>query len=445
MAIVITEKLSQNRSYFEREISDANNKIVSLLNLHTTCVKTDDGNKYVLYKLNLKINRPVYKYVNTHLNSNNSKIAAVKSLRLFFLYLELWNLKIEDFILDDDVRNLVSFLKGNSLKGTHKLNLIKQRSNGTVNNYMAYIIDFIKYCKIKDSALLETKVVMILNEVGSLKRVQISKSKLKDSLPNEVPAYISATEYKSILELIRREYTIREELFVRLMYQLGLRIGEVLGLTFDDVGYVTRSGERLGILLLRNRFTDSEHQYCKNLMSIKKRSDYKDRQYSQLNFGYTEMPLHNKLIEKIDNYIETAHLDAIRKNKKKYYEKNNADIVNPRLGNTNKTNHYIFIGKNGAPISYSKWNNILREIYMKVGIEIDFGNRKNNVSHRLRHGFAMYHYIKKNISPPLLKKYMRHRNINSVFCYFRLTSSDLAGLKESYEDFLFEEFDISLE
>lgn len=44
------------------------------------------------------------------------------------------------------------------------------------------------------------------------------------------------------MSLIEDKYTLREKIIVKLMYEYGLRIGEVLGLTLEDIqgDYITK-------------------------------------------------------------------------------------------------------------------------------------------------------------------------------------------------------------
>ena len=50
-----------------------------------------------------------------------------------------------------------------------------------------------------------------------------------------MPMYFKENEYNEIINIIKQKYTVREHLIIHLMYNFGLRIGEVLGLTSEDL------------------------------------------------------------------------------------------------------------------------------------------------------------------------------------------------------------------
>lgn len=71
-----------------------------------------------------------------------------------------------------------------------------------------------------------------------------------------IPAYISQDEFVRMVQKCREKDDLRMECIIRLMYQSGLRIGEVLGLTFEDI--IEENG--LCKVIIRNRFTDKTFQ-----------------------------------------------------------------------------------------------------------------------------------------------------------------------------------------
>ncbi|MGE7363971.1 tyrosine-type recombinase/integrase [Staphylococcus cohnii] len=90
--------------------------------------------------------------------------------------------------------------------------------------------------------------------------------------PIEVPKYISVDEFKKIIEVIRSDYSIREEIIVRLMYECGLRIRETMGLTFEDLDITEES---ISVAYIRNRASDKPYQLAKTCMTIVAREQYK--------------------------------------------------------------------------------------------------------------------------------------------------------------------------
>ena len=443
MIIQIKEIDCPNRNYYEKTITENNKKITTKVNLRSVAKNFSDGIRYVLFDSKHNIIESAYKYVNFGCNANNSKIAAINAMRLFFSYLELTNTKPEDMKTKMDVKNLTAFLKGISLSGKNTVDLTTKRTNSSVNIHLNFIMQFYRYFEIYDVAILNTKTVQIYNELGSIWKVQSSTVKLREVEDLEVPHYVSAEEFVRILEVIKKDYTLREEIMVRLMFQMGFRIGENLSLTIDDIGYSTKNKQKTYKILFRNRVSGSKHQKCKNLMTVNRVEDYKDSMYSVKNYGYTELPIANGLYDLIERYIDTIHMKCRTKHPATY-ELSIADIVNPRFGNPDPQNRYLMLGNKGAPLGYEFWRNIIKEIYIKAEIEIDKGSKKHNLNHRLRHGFAMYHVLVKNVTPMILQKYLRQRNPKSCMIYFRPTNEDIAAIKEMFEDKLFNNYKVEM-
>src|SRR5699024_6989580 len=116
-----------------------------------------------------------------------------------------------------------------------------------------------------------------------------------------------------------------------------------------------------------------------------------------------------------------------------YFETNAADITTSEY---NENNFYIFINSLGRPLSQASWNQIIRKIFKKTGIHLDKKERKHNLSHRFRHGFAMFNVQYLKLNEFELKQRMRHRSLQSVSTYFNPTINDQITLKNEFVDSL---------
>ena len=103
--------------------------------------------------------------------------------------------------------------------------------------------------------------------------------------------YISLDEYRRVLDAIGSSPLgsgdpVEARAIVRLMFEHGLRIGEVLGLTLEDL---SSSPDRNGLnhysVVLRNRCSDREWQSAKTLMPVTDRRQYRSVDYRKLNVG----------------------------------------------------------------------------------------------------------------------------------------------------------------
>ena len=220
------------------------------------------------------------------------------------------------------------------------------------------------------------------------------------------------------------------------MFEGGLRIGEVLGLTADDIVVEEINGVTTGIVYIRNRYTDKPYQQAKTCMNINSKKQYVTDEYNTLGYGYQTVPIDLELVDLINDYIEESHIWAREAKNDNYYKYSLAD----RIRETSKyedDNYYVFINKLGKPLSYQSWKGIIRDIFIKSNIPIDSEKRKNNINHRFRHGFAMYLVKYLNCEPLELSKRMRHKSLSSTEKYYNPTTSDIIEKKNEISNHLY--------
>ena len=90
-----------------------------------------------------------------------------------------------------------------------------------------------------------------------------------------------------------------------------------------------------------------------------------------------------------------------------------------------KENYYIFLNKNGGCLSNSGWTKRLKEIYKECGIAIDVGSKNINLSHRLRHGYAMFLTMNMKKDSLYVMKKLRQRSLSSTDKYFNPTEEEV--------------------
>ena len=421
----------------------------------------------ILYDSNMNPIKDAFEFLNYEFltSSPNTKSQVVSALRLLYSFLELFDLKIES-LTDENINNLKYFLKGYSPNGNFiSIDLDTDRSNSTINIYLSFFRKYAEFLNIQDSNLSKISPIKNKSYVSKNDGVMVET---KSYVHNErvkrnkgVPKYISLPEYKKILEVIDKEYSLREKCMVRLMFEGGLRIGEVLGLTSEDIKIETFLDKRTqtnfeaGVIYFRNRITDKEYQLAKRRMPITTRRTYRTKAYRD---DTTKTFISLELIDLIFEYMNTAHDSYNRKTttSKKLFDKNYknytvTDIVDKR-GNIDEDgypildeNCYVFINSIGKPLSITLWNRILRQIYTKCNIKLDRGKKENNLSHRLRHGFAMFLVQYKRIKIEDLMKLMRHVSILSTEKYYNPTDDDIALIKEDFSKEIEELMPIVLE
>lgn len=258
---------------------------------------------------------------------------------------------------------------------------------------------------------------------------------------DHVPAYVNAEEYKALLKATEGTATpLRDRVICRLLFEHGLRIGEVFGLTLEDVkSKETKDFQVQYRLELRNRLSDTKEQNAKSVMNVTSADTYKDPDYTRKGIGYQTIIIGENLAMELLEYINIAH-DS---DNKRYMERRDkfatADSV--PLGNPDiRHNYYIFLNTLGRPLSENMWNKNLRGIFRKAGLIVDEGVRKNNLNHRLRHGYAMYLSSVLHLPDFDVKTLMRHKNLSTTAIYHNPTPEDTERLQEQ----LIEKWKISL-
>ncbi|NFQ57799.1 site-specific integrase [Clostridium botulinum] len=378
----------------------------------------------------------VFKYINFsyYLNTINSKEVAGNALKILFSYSEIIDKEIKDFN-KNDVQNLSEFILGISVTGNNsEFKLKTSRSNNTHNIYFNIIRKYLEYTGINNKNFFE-KVEVSKSGIGFFahtKEIALSKYKVNKSSfsidKNIVPKYIKNEEYNNIINLLNKEKTLnslRDKIIINLMYARGLRLGEVLGITFEDIK-VNKDDSRAGILYIRNRVSDKKYQMAKTCYKPKSKAEYKTRIYNEKDFGYQTVILPPNITKDISDYRELSR-DIENLSIKKTENILNESVADSVENENN--NFYLFLNKNGAPLSSAGWNKRLKIIFDFIGINIDTQNKKNNLSHRFRHGFAMFLIKNEGKSIEYVQKQMRHKSISSTLIYYNPEEKDI--LKET--------------
>ena len=405
-------------------------------------VSQDNFDYFLLYDDQMNVISDVYKFINIHLASKsfNSREKAVYALRLLYCYLSLTKTDLNK-LRRKDIQNLIYFLSGYSPnKGAISMKLLTIRSHNTINGYLNIYRLYLKFLDIDCEYLFETEKTLTwgINPLTE-KAEQVSryKSNLKTGTPiQRVPKYISVEEFSKIINIIRQEQNLQAECIVRLMFQFGLRLGEVLGLTFEDVTEILINDDFRPVLYIRNRLSDKKFQRAKTCCEVTDISQYKSKDYRTEDYGFQKVIITYDVYELINNYIEKAHTPA-RENHSKRYDKY-AVADKTATDKYAENNYYIFINSLGRVLSEQMWNKYIRNVFEQVGISLDKETKKTNLNHRFRHGFAMFQVKYRNTPLLELKKMMRHASISSTAIYFNPTEEDEAKIKNEFVNELYD-------
>jgi len=315
--------------------------------------------------------------------SSNTKEKSLHALKLLYTYLTIFNINLQH-LTQADIANLQYFLKGISPQGyTFSLELISTRTNETINGYFSIYRSYVKYLNLNKSLLLKTKdkAKIITNPITEAKHAVKSYESNVRMTPKsyETPKYISVEEFRKVINVIRQFYGKREECIVRLMFQGGLRIGEVFGLTADDVVVEEIQGITTGVIYIRNRYTDKPYQNAKTCMNVYSRNQYSTEDYTVSGYGYQTVVIDCDLVDLINDYIDEVHVPAREKHNANYYKYTIADRIRESEPDEDD-NYYVFINSLSKPLSYQSWKSIIRDIFIKADIPVDKNKRKYNIN-----------------------------------------------------------------
>lgn len=358
--------------------------------------------------------------------SLNTREQLLTSLKILYSFAEIINKDFESFD-KDDINLLSNFIQGKNIQGNSScFNFTTERSIPTHNIYFSGIRSYFKYLGIKNETVFEKKHIAIekgrFGMMGHTKKVHVEKYRINknrhQSFTVYVPKYIKLDEYYKIINFIDNQYKnyllrLRNRIIIDLMYCKGLRIGEVLGLTQEDL-IIHPDNNDCYIIILRNRLSDKPDQKAKTCYQPKCKSDYESSEYNKVDTGYQKIIVLKDLKDMIDEYIRLS--TNVVRNSEKVLDNILQYAVADSVNDNRSINQYIFLNKNGTPLRSTGWNKELKSIFKGVGINYDKKKKKYNLNHRFRHGFAML-LLKNGYSLDEIKYYLRHFNISSTFIY----------------------------
>lgn len=446
--ILIKEYINANEFFYESQVKDER-KIMTTTSLrYRSVIKEYKGKIYIMvYNSEMKPISEAFDFLNFYLAEQpiTTKTKDLTALKLLYIYEDILYKKLVDFTAAD-IESFKLFMSGKLGKGLdYNFDLITKRNNTTINIYLSSCRKYLSYLNQKNDYL--TYKIKTRNYTHPDSENQFATEKYVSNEGTgknviEVPRYISLDELRLIINEIRQNYGLMEEIIVRLMFENGLRLGEVLGLTFDDVlmekvELPKGSGkfEIIPVVYIRNRVSDKPYQKAKRLMQVKDRSEYKLSQYNKRNYGYNKIIIKKELFNLINKYIDEIHIVARERKMSNYYKYSFADRVR-KPERFEEDNFYIFINSLGKPLSQTLWNITIRKIFKTLGIEVDRDVKEHNLNHRFRHGFAMYN-AKRGVKQLELMYMMRHASLQSVSKYYRPTLTDAIEIKAKFIEDLY--------
>ena len=428
------------QSIFTKVVTNESGNILHEKTVSLPLYKVDfNGLDYfILYDENMIPNKKFYQFLNFKLidTSINSRNKAAFTLKLFYSFLSLTGYT-EDNLGEVALRELILFIKGVN-SNPESYSIITNRSNKTVNNYLSTIRSYFLFSNIYCDSLFRTQDSYNSNSSNFIELKNDTKflNNLKNSdySSDTVPKYISPIEFRKLYKIFIENNDTQAKIITHLMYGYGMRLGEVLGITLEDITEITHDGKQIPAILLRNRISDSRFQFAKGLPHIINSKQYFSRDYIS---STVKIIITYSLYEDLINYIEENHSYYIDKYPNNYHS-GIADIVSKQ--SNLEENHYVFLNRYGKILNDQTWNNKLKKYFKLANIPVDSNYKENNLSHRFRHGFAMFHarFSNRPADTLSLQKMMRHKSISSTLVYYNPTPDDEYKIKTEFQNDLYE-------
>ncbi|NUJ06938.1 site-specific integrase [Bacillus paranthracis] len=397
------------------------------------------------------------RYLNKYLlgESYKKRELAFTALKLLYSFFDLHRItSYREGLNNREIKQLVQFLEGGKYKGNNwTQEFTTKRRNNTINYYLGVYRDYYnRIFKVKDSEIHEKIIIGRYKGNGTMLghtvkgKTEAYKNNKKMRKDFKAPKYIKLNQYEDIIEEINKNYTIRDKVIVELMYKYGLRLGEVLGLTLEDV---IEGPLDTHYVFIRNRLQDKPWQHAKGLHIINDSLDYFKEVYSTEGIGYHLIIIDNEMLEMIEEYIDESrdelYLNQFEAKRKNLETKATADkltVLNIEgiEGADVEENQYVFLShQHYKPLTAAGWNYTLRKIFNTVGIKVDKEKKKNNLSHRFRHGFAMQKAHVLGQTQEQLASALRHSGTFTVMQYYNPDEEDLAALLQEQRGVMREE------
>lgn len=343
--------------------------------------------------------------------SNSTKKTILYALSTLYSFLAINEYNLTD-IDSNMVNELILFLIGKQYtnKKGIKFDLSFERTKKTVKDYCSIYNNYFKGIDLNIPSS-----IWFIDDIK--KRIDSYYEPVEIALDNPSDFdYITPQQFEYIFSNISPEKNASEKIVIYLMYFYGLRLGEALGLTKEDIVFENNKY----FLYLRNRSSDLLFQSAYGLKRLKSGSfinsteSEKDIQWKiEIDNGiYNDLI---NLIEQVENdyYYKTEHYKAIQ-------------LVPPEKYNNYVSideNHYIFFKKyksslRRVPLSDQSIKYFLNSLFNKYGIE----QKSESIITQFRDGFAMYHikYSSPPIAPDELKDKMRLAKLSSVIKYYQV-------------------------
>jgi integrase/recombinase XerD len=350
-------------------------------------ISVENRKAYLLIRLNGFPVEPVakyMKYLHNKESSSNTLKTYCTALKFYFTYLEKIEIDYQQ-VSFENLSNFVAWLRKpyESNKVVPYKKTKAKRSERTVNNYLTVVTSFYDYLyrnELIDSDIVEKLMKKMFVGAGGngykgfLHHINEGKPLSKHILKLDEPRKrVKIFTKEQVNEIFHSTTNIRDKFLTRLLFESGLRIGEVLSLFLEDFQF------------------DSKQR--KHKIQLTDRGELPNG--GKLKTGERKLDISQGLMDLYDDYL---------------YE-----VVDEY----NLDHNFVFVkiwGKNaGHPLTYSDVYATFKEIERKTGIHI--------TPHIFRHTHGTIYYLQtKNIK--MVQERLGHAQIQTTINLYVHPSED---------------------
>ncbi len=437
--IIVEKQLQKPRhSIYCRAYLDESGDIVDLVPFDSRVTRdTVDGKPYIFItdaKGNLRQDAMYYVNDVRKFLSFGTRVQMATAINLFYTFCDICKYDPQN-VTGTQISEWMNFCVGSSVYAYQ--NGVKTiREASTVNQYYGMVKQYFLTNNVNVASFSKTKTVKMMAPMGNerpaevLKTLDINRLKTNPLKGKTAPMHVTPNQVESMAVMMKENGDFQSLLMSKLQYCYGLRCGEVLGLTEED--FVKEKEDNVKLLykmILRNRVSDHMDQHCKGLYHPQSVDEYRSSLYRD---SCWEIEISKDTYDMVQLFIERSK-DLTGLNKKKRQNIKSSMVADSviRPGNSN---HYLFRASTGNRLSSQSWNDRLRKYFEAIGIESDHIRRRTNCSHKLRHGFAMFHaqYSEKPMNTFELQKAMRHSSPSSCARYYNPLPEDERNLRNRF-------------
>ena len=237
MYLIQEQNIDGSTVYSKKYISlkEKNNYEIEI-NVRSVTINKHGFDNILIYDSDMNVIRNAYKYLNIEFKNKsiNTRNKVASALKLLYSFMKIFNINSED-LKKEDLIKLKEFLYGDGKRGEQfEFSYMTIRSSDTINQYFSVYRTYLTFLGFSNKALNAKTVVHVEKDsdglLGHTREKAYEKytiSELSTQNTRTVPMYIRPNEFQLILSIIRKEYSLRAEIMVRLMFENGLRLGEV--------------------------------------------------------------------------------------------------------------------------------------------------------------------------------------------------------------------------